>query len=148
MTHELRPTVLLVEDDRDFRSVLSDVLSDVAGCRVVEADDGDRALEILKALTPDLILTDLAMPHMDGWSLLDALQGDPQLAAIPYVVLTGLAERIEWTPCPMTLTKPVRIGDLLALLDMIDLSRPRCIVRSSGLHRLDLALPGSGKLTG
>jgi CheY-like chemotaxis protein len=69
MASGLRATVLLVEDDREFREMLADILFEVARCRVVEAANGAQALEVLNALTPDIIVTDLAMPEVDGWSL-------------------------------------------------------------------------------
>src|SRR5262245_52431598 len=56
-----KPTVLLVDDDAAFRSILTEVLEET-GCRVIEADNGAGALNMLKNLTPDLVLVDLVMP--------------------------------------------------------------------------------------
>jgi CheY-like chemotaxis protein len=137
MGRELKATVLVVEDDAEFRSILADVLSEAAGCRIVEAENGACALHILRALTPDLILTDLAMPEVDGLSLLTALQQQPHLAEIPCLVLTGAADRFETTRSTRTLTKPVRLGELLAIVDTIESSRPQVVVHHSGFHGLD-----------
>jgi CheY-like chemotaxis protein len=126
MTTALKATVLLVEDDEEFRGMLTEVLSEVAGCRVIQAENGARALEILNALTPDLILTDVFMPEMDGWTLLGSLRRVPHLAAIPCVVLTGVADRVESTlPPTRMLSKPIRLPDLLSILDTIESSTPR-----------------------
>jgi CheY-like chemotaxis protein len=112
-----RVTVLVVDDDPDLRAVLSDVLSD-QGCRVAEAEDGARALELLGALTPDLIITDLSMPEMTGWTLLNELEADSRLAQIPVAVLSAWAE----SPPPgvmKVLHKPVDLSNLLGLLDAV-----------------------------
>jgi CheY-like chemotaxis protein len=121
MASGLRATVLLVEDDQEFREMLADILFEVARCRVVEAANGAQALEVLSALTPDIIVTDLAMPEVDGWSLIGWLRRVPHLAAVPCVVLTGVAGRMESTlPSTAMLTKPIRLPELLAILDTIE----------------------------
>jgi CheY-like chemotaxis protein len=112
-----RVTVLVVDDDPDLRAVLSDVLAD-QGCRVAEAEHGARALELLGVLTPDLIITDLSMPEMTGWTLLHELGSDERLARIPVAVLSAWAE----SPPPgvlRVLHKPVDLRNLLGLLDAV-----------------------------
>jgi CheY-like chemotaxis protein len=112
-----RVTVLVVDDDPDFRSVLSEVLHE-EGCRVAEAENGTSALHMLDALTPDLIITDLAMPHMTGWDLVHELEGDERLARIPVAVLSAWAA----TPPPgvvRVLQKPVDLPNLLGLLETV-----------------------------
>ena len=56
---------------------------------VESATHGTEALEILRDVTPDIVITDIEMPKMDGWRLIRALRERPQTAHIPIVVLTG-----------------------------------------------------------
>jgi len=84
---ETRP-ILLVEDDPAARDMLRRTLED-QNWTVVEAEDGQAALEALKHHTPALILLDLMMPRMDGFSLTRELQRDPVWRQIPVIVLTA-----------------------------------------------------------
>ena len=59
------------------------------GFKVETATDGVAALEILKAITPDLILTDLQMPRLTGYQLIDALKANAETASIPVLVLAA-----------------------------------------------------------
>src|SRR5436190_12971698 len=89
------PTILLVDDDRDFRGTLADVLSD-EGYRVIEAPSGQAAIEALDDLArsrkpgPDVLVLDLMMPGMSGIEVLQRLQKMPRWARLPVVVLTGM----------------------------------------------------------
>ena len=60
-----------------------------AGCRVIEAANGCRALEVLETEQPDLILLDLMMPEMDGFEFISELRQRPKWRAIPVIVLTA-----------------------------------------------------------
>ncbi len=87
-------SLLLIADDNDqVRSQLYQLLN--PHYRVVTAADGMEALRQVYALRPDLVLTDLAMPHMDGQALLNAMRADFDLGAIPVIVLTACC-----TPAP------------------------------------------------
>ncbi len=80
--------VLVVEDDRDTRRLLRHYLQEL-GLVVYVAENGERALELLRGMVPDLILLDLRMPVMDGPSLLERLRSEPSYASVPVVVLTA-----------------------------------------------------------
>ncbi|MEX0893919.1 MAG: response regulator [Gemmatimonadota bacterium] len=80
-------TVLLVDDDPDSRVIYTTMLQ-LIGVRVVEATDGQGALQAACAHDPDLIVLDLVMPGMDGWTALEHLRSDPDLCHIPVVALT------------------------------------------------------------
>ncbi len=80
--------VLVVEDDADSRELMRRTLQD-AGYRVVEANDGGEAIEILGARSPALIVLDLMMPNIDGFGVLAHLRSKPRLAGIPVVVVTA-----------------------------------------------------------
>lgn len=91
---EQQTTILIVEDNSDLRSFLHDVLS--AHYEVIPAENGARALELLDAVSdqapaPELLITDLMMPEMDGYSLIEALKADARWQSIPVIVLTARA---------------------------------------------------------
>jgi CheY-like chemotaxis protein len=112
--------VLVVEDDEDIRESLAQVLRD-EGYAVAAAANGREALAQLRSdePRPDIILLDLMMPVMDGWQFRVAQQEDPQLAAIPVVILTALSDAKKATatwhgvPC---LQKPVHLPQLFRAL--------------------------------
>ncbi len=80
--------ILFADDDPILREfALVQLASDTAQVRL--AEDGREALAMACAATPDLIVLDLEMPHMDGFEVLAALRGDPRTAAIPVIVCTG-----------------------------------------------------------
>jgi CheY-like chemotaxis protein len=82
--------VMLIENDEDVREIVRDVLA-ARGYHVLVADHGQHALELLEAgrPAPSVILTDLAMPVMDGWEFLAAKQERPAIATIPVVVMSA-----------------------------------------------------------
>ena len=82
-------TSILVVDDRPVeRDLLSTVLG-YAGYEVREAADGEQALDAARGAPPDLIITDIVMPRMDGYTFVHELRSDPLLAPIPVVFCTA-----------------------------------------------------------
>jgi CheY-like chemotaxis protein len=104
-------TILIVEDDDEIRELLAEMLGE-EGYAVVTASDGREALTRLEAgLAPRLVVLDLMMPNMDGWSLRAAMLEDPTLARIPVVVLSGAADVRQASSglgAVKVLTKPVK----------------------------------------
>ena len=84
-------TVLVVEDTQLLRSMYVDRLTQ-DGYRVLGAADGLEALGVMSSETPDLILLDLIMPKMSGIEVLERLQNDTRLRAIPVLVLSNLGQ--------------------------------------------------------
>jgi two-component system chemotaxis response regulator CheY len=80
-------TVLTVDDSRTMRDMLKLSLTE-AGFRVLQAEDGLHGLEVLKGETPDVIITDINMPRMDGFGFIEAVRLDAERRAIPILVLT------------------------------------------------------------
>ena len=80
--------VLIAEDDEDIALILSRLLKR-AGHTVRHAPDGARALEMAVAERPDVVLTDLGMPRMDGLELTRAIREHPELRDTPIVMLSG-----------------------------------------------------------
>jgi signal transduction histidine kinase/ligand-binding sensor domain-containing protein/DNA-binding response OmpR family regulator len=84
-------TVLLVDDSQDFLDFMKSMLSEKY--KIIEAHDGKEALEVLECEKPDVILSDVMMPVMDGNELCRQVKGNPNTKQIPFVLLTArLAE--------------------------------------------------------
>jgi CheY-like chemotaxis protein len=112
--------VLVVEDDPDIREAVVDLLAS-SGYQVASASNGQEALALLQRehVRPAVILLDLLMPTMNGWQFRRAMRGDPSIATIPVVVLTGgsyLDEAIESIGADAWLSKPVNADDLIAVV--------------------------------
>ena len=87
----LNKTILLADDDQFILVAYKDGLTR-AGYRVVAAQDGEEALNILKTLEPDLILLDLIMPKVNGFEVLQKVKSSDRLKDIPVIVLTNLSQ--------------------------------------------------------
>jgi signal transduction histidine kinase/DNA-binding response OmpR family regulator len=84
-----RPRVLVIDDNADMRTYIASLL---AGAYAVDtAPDGEAGLEKARATPPDLVLTDVMMPNLDGFGLLSALRADPATTLIPVVMLSARA---------------------------------------------------------
>jgi CheY-like chemotaxis protein len=105
-----------VDDDADFRAILGEVLK-AEGCTVREAPNGQQALDMARAHTPDLILTDLMMPSMSGWDLCAELGRSERLARVPVAILSGVARMLPRGV--LALSKPVQLAEVLARLESI-----------------------------
>ena len=119
-----RDTILVVEDDSDVRGALVALLEG-AGYATVEAEHGGEALRLLRNTSTGstskvcLILLDLFMPEMNGWAFRTEQLNDPELAAIPVVVITadpGAAKRAMIPGVVASLTKPVEFDQLLRIV--------------------------------
>ena len=84
-----RPRILVVDDNVDMREYVASLLTD--DHRVATAHDGAAALAMARADPPDLVLTDVMMPELDGFGLLAALRADPDTSHIPVVMLSARA---------------------------------------------------------
>ena len=85
----LQSTVLIVDDNPDMRSYLARLLAPYWNVRV--AADGAEALDVVRTDAPDLVLSDVMMPNLDGFGLLNAMRADPATATIPVVFLSARA---------------------------------------------------------
>jgi chemosensory pili system protein ChpA (sensor histidine kinase/response regulator) len=112
------PRVLLVDDSRSVRIQVGRLLR-TGGFEVVAAPDGAAALERLRAEPFDLVLTDLEMPRLHGYELLEQMRADPRLAGIPTVVLSSRSgpkhvARAEALGARDFLSKPVKRETLVS----------------------------------
>ena len=103
--------VLVVDDERDIRDAITELLSD-EGYEVEGASDGAEALTKARDCHPGLVLLDLMMPGMNGWEFRDRQRGDPELAGIPVVVLSAFG-RVPGVDAAAYLQKPFELEDLL-----------------------------------
>ncbi|MBX0326161.1 response regulator [Oscillochloris sp. ZM17-4] len=87
-----RSTILLVDDNPQILAILSDLLRPL-DYRIFCAINGSEALELAAANQPDLVLLDVMMPGMDGFSVCQALRADPRLAKVPVIMITALDDR-------------------------------------------------------
>ena len=106
-----QPLVLLVEDDLSTRVMYRDYLSH-SGFRIIDAHNGYQALEKARELHPHAVVTDLAVPGMDGFEFCKALQQSAETCRIPVLAVTGHAEylvdpeRFRHAGILQVLTKP------------------------------------------
>jgi CheY-like chemotaxis protein len=111
-------TILIVDDDVNTRELLKLHLSS-AGYEVQAAEDAIAAGYIVLRTPPDLIISDVNMPHMDGFEFIAALRSDKTLPYIPVIFLTTVEEgdhRGKELGAVGYLTKPVRSDRLLAVV--------------------------------
>jgi CheY-like chemotaxis protein len=109
--------VLIVDDDADFRGVLADVLRD-EGYRILDAANGEEALRVLDAVKPDVIVVDLLMPVLNGWSLFAAIEARTDLRSVPVVFLSAVPQMAPGGGS-LVLRKPLDLPNLLSLLDVL-----------------------------
>src|SRR6185436_2519219 len=85
----IRPRVLIADDNADMREYLARILGH--HYRVEVAADGHAALDRIRADAPDLVLSDVMMPNLDGFGLLGAIRGDEDTRSLPIVLLSARA---------------------------------------------------------
>jgi len=111
------PHVLLVEDDRDTREMYSEYLS-YSGWHVTAAPTGDRALERVRDDRPDVVVTDLAMPGMDGRELSRRLRAERATSDLPIIAVSGqLAPGERIAGANVVLEKPCEPDRLLHVIE-------------------------------
>jgi signal transduction histidine kinase len=113
--------VLLIDDDEQLRALHAEVLQD-EGHEAIHAATGAAGIEAIRTLRPDLVLCDVDMPGLDGYAVLGAVRADPEVAATPFLFLTGMDVRHHFRAAMSLgaddyLAKPVRIDDLLAAVN-------------------------------
>ena len=84
--------VLVIDDDQSVLDITERFLSR-KGFKVVTADNGHDGLRLARELRPDAITLDVMMPQLDGWTVLAAIKGDPELADIPVIMMTIIDDR-------------------------------------------------------
>lgn len=113
-------TVLVAEDDEGTRLALRDYL-ELEGYSVVVACNGEAALEQIYRCQPQLVITDVAMPHMDGYDLIRQVRQQPALRLMPVVFLTAhtnTQDRVRGYQlgCDVYLAKPFELQEIAAIV--------------------------------
>jgi len=110
--------VLIADDEESIRRLVSSILD--KDYLVLKAADGQEALDTARRHKPNLILMDIMMPRMDGYSACAALKKDPQTAHIPVVMLTGVGHQLNRVLAMQMgaddyITKPFDVTELKAI---------------------------------
>jgi CheY-like chemotaxis protein len=108
--------ILIVDDEPDFRYILRRIL-ERADYEVIDAINGVAALEVVRRSPPDLIVTDMMMPVMNGAELIRRLRADPQTAPIPILAATSDVDLAGGAD--VVLKKPYRSAELLTAADTL-----------------------------
>lgn len=114
-----RPTVLVIEDDQPARKLYAEMLKD-EGFNVAEAHNGWQAVEKAAELLPEVIVTDLGLPGIDGFEVCRRIHGDNRTRHIPLVAITGRyvsdadMARAQREGCHAVLVKPLDAEHLVA----------------------------------
>lgn len=135
-----QPDILIVEDSPPQAFILKKLLQN-HGYHPTVASNGAEALELARANPPDMVLSDINMPVMNGYEMCLALKSDPNTASIPVILLTTLSDPtsiLEGLKCHADyyLTKPYDSKYLLDRVQtlLIDRSMPHCVETDAGLE--------------
>jgi CheY-like chemotaxis protein len=116
--------VLLVDDDRECREMYARFLRG-AGYEVAEAHNGNQALSKASEQPPSIVVTDLALPGLDGYHVARALRQEPKTGRLPIIAITGHGGFMEDTQraiaagCDAVLTKPCLPDRLLEEIERL-----------------------------
>ena len=147
-----KATIIVADDVEHNRKYLIDALRN-ANIKIVEAEDGQQALLLAKRIIPDLIITDIRMPILDGFGLLNKLKSDDALKHIPVIaysasVMKAQKDRIRESEFTGLLIKPVQVTELyLELMNNLPYKLTRTPVPEQSAGKINLTkeisdLPG------
>jgi DNA-binding NarL/FixJ family response regulator len=113
-------TILVVDDDLGTRLSISDYL-ELSGYSVIMANDGQEALAMVEECHPDLIVTDIVMPRMNGYELVRRVRQQPAFRLLPVILLTARTKTQErilgyQSGCDLYLPKPFELEELAAAI--------------------------------
>jgi DNA-binding response OmpR family regulator len=128
------PTILVVDDDPDARRIYAEFLRSKSWT-VFTASDGRSGLDKINDLAPDTVVLDLAMPRVDGWTVLKQLRESSWTARVPVIVVTALTDARDTAfhyGCDAYLSKPC-LPDIL-WLQICALLNPELSATMDGLR--------------
>lgn len=130
--------ILIVEDVADNRELIHDILQ-LSSYEVVEAYNGSTALEVARREHPDLILMDISLPALDGFTVTQQLKANPELATIPVVFVSAHAmererQRAFEVGGAGYITKPISIHDFVDKVQSYLTNDYQAITNSSSLN--------------
>ena len=112
----LQPTVLIVDDEQPILDLLENILQD-AGYTVLTAHDGRAALTLARQVRPDVVLTDVMMPHMDGVALCTRLRRDPAMSHLAILGMSAVPQAVADAGFTEFLAKPFELDEVLRSVD-------------------------------
>jgi CheY-like chemotaxis protein len=114
-TEDTKRTIVVVDDDPDVLEIIAFVLEHVGKYEVHTVTDSTRALDTIRAFEPQVVVTDVQMPDVDGLQLFELLRDTEQTRHIPVLFITGSAHdpRFNQMGIKNVLTKPVEPRELL-----------------------------------
>ncbi|HEY0612550.1 MAG TPA: response regulator [Chitinophaga sp.] len=147
-------TILLIEDNEDIRENTAEIL-DLAGYKVLTAENGKTGVELALEHKPDLVICDIMMPVLDGYGVLHMLQRNDEMRDTPFIFLTAKTERSDFRKgmemgADDYITKPFSGTDLLhaieSRLKKASLRKQDFPANLQGLSKLMEAATGRGSL--
>lgn len=122
--------ILIIEDDAIMRELIQQIL-EIEGFSTITAENGWFGLQMVEQYQPDLIICDVMMPRLDGYSLIQTLRQDPVTATIPFIFLTAKVERCDLRQAMELgaddyLTKPFEDHELLQAIKTQLKKTPSC----------------------
>jgi CheY-like chemotaxis protein len=119
--NDAQPTIMVVDDDDDIRQMMR-VLLEEDGYSVLEAENGQQAIDIARSASPDLILMDLSMPVLDGLTATRRMREIDRVSEVPIIAITAHDSPEHRTNASAAgineyLTKPIDFAKLDSLLD-------------------------------
>jgi two-component system sensor histidine kinase/response regulator len=121
MTSIRRKTILIIEDDKEVRETITELV-EIAGYLPVPMPDGQQAIQFLKHEIPDLIISDIMMPNVDGYQVLEYVNNLSMIPTAPFIFISARADHSDWRE-GMTrgaddyITKPFRAKELLQSIE-------------------------------
>lgn len=113
-------SVLIVEDNPLNMKLFSAMVA-AQGCHVLQAEEGQRGLDLAHQQRPDLIIMDVQLPGISGVEVTHALKSDPETRDIPIIVTTayGYDEEIRASGCDGFMAKPIAISEFLEMVEAL-----------------------------
>lgn len=116
--------VLIVEDEPEIQEVERMVVEDLLGCEVALASTGEEGLDKAAEVAPDLVVLDLLLPGIDGFTVAERMRADPRLRHTSILALSGLTrvedkERARAAGCDEVLDKPFDLEDLVRKIERL-----------------------------
>lgn len=124
MEKNIKPIIAIVEDESSLLKVMENIFK--KDYELILCQNGAEAINLIKEKRPDLIISDVMMPIMDGFELKYELNKEDYLKKIPFILITALSEqdirgKLDKLDVEITLSKPIRIKEIKELVrDILD----------------------------
>ena len=115
--------VVMADDDVEIRMILNRTVR-ALDCDVMQAEDGEQALELIIENQPDLVILDVMMPNISGWEVCKYIRSNPRLEKTPVVMLTAIGKTVNEMTSPLYgadvyLDKPFDIDEVEAVVSRL-----------------------------